>query len=568
MHFLDESHLFLFLVQLGIIILLTRSLGEIFRRFNQTVLTAELLVGILLGPTILGRFFPQVFEILFPRDIIQQNMLETVAWIGVLFLLLDTGLEMNFSSAWKQKNNALIIATSDIIIPMVIAFIPCYFIPDSFLINPDKRIEFSLFMSVVMTISAMPVASKVMHDLKLLKTDLGFLTMSALAINDIIGWGLFTIILGIFAQNIFNFGNVLIVLLSTVGFTVVALTFGRYFSDKAIDFFHKNSFPEPSTSFAFACFMGIISGAITQKIGIHALFGFFVAGVIVGEAKKLREETRTTISQMVHALFVPVFFVNIGLKLDFISNFNIFLVLTVTLVGIIGRFFGAWIGVYISKVPSINRNLIAIAHTPGGMMEIVVALIALEMKLITPEVFVAIVFGAVVSSIIMGPWMSLELMRRRKIKLSDFIDFKEGIVILEGFDKNETIRKLAEKASQIEKSISADELFRYIIEREEAFSTGIGNRIAIPHIRTDSINSPLLLFGYSRNGVDWNSPDGQPVNFVFFLISPTTTNDLHIEILSRIARIMQNKENYEKISCSTDPMEISRNLKIIFEAVN
>lgn len=188
MHLLSETNILIFLIQLFVLTLCTRGLGELFTRWNQPALTAEILVGIILGPTLFGRYFPELHGMLFPADVTQQNMLETVAWIGVLFLLLDTGLEIDFSVAWRHRGNALVIALAHIIIPMLIAFLPCYFLPDHFLPNPDRRLLFALFMAAVMAICAMPVAARVLHDLKLLKTDLGFLTMSALAVNDLIGW--------------------------------------------------------------------------------------------------------------------------------------------------------------------------------------------------------------------------------------------------------------------------------------------------------------------------------------------------------------------------------------------
>ena len=157
MHHLDENHIFLFLAQLFVILLCARGLGELFRRWKQPALTAELLVGIALGPTLLGRFLPGLHAALFPPDAIQQAMLETVAWLGVLFMLLDNGLEIDFSIAWRQRGSALAIALADIVVPMVVAFIPVMFLPDSFLAHVDRRIIFGLFMATVMTISAMPV---------------------------------------------------------------------------------------------------------------------------------------------------------------------------------------------------------------------------------------------------------------------------------------------------------------------------------------------------------------------------------------------------------------------------
>ncbi len=110
MHLINEQNIFLFLVQLFILLGLARGLGELFRRWKQPALTAEILVGIVLGPSILGRFFPSVHGVIFPPDPVQQNMIETVGWLGVLFLLLETGLEVDFSSAWRQRGDALKIA--------------------------------------------------------------------------------------------------------------------------------------------------------------------------------------------------------------------------------------------------------------------------------------------------------------------------------------------------------------------------------------------------------------------------------------------------------------------------
>ena len=240
MHYLNEQNIFIFLIQVFLLLGLARGLGEIFRGWKQPPLTAEILVGVLLGPTIFGRFLPHAHQMLFPVDLIQQNMLETVAWFGVLFLLLETGLEIDFSSAWRQRGDALKIALTDIAIPMIIAFIPCFFLPAHYLANQDQRLIFALFMATVMTISAMPIAARVLHDLKLSKTDLGFLIMSALSVNDIIGWLLFTLVLGLFTQASFEAGKVALIFASTIGFTVFCLTIGRHFANAVISKIKEN----------------------------------------------------------------------------------------------------------------------------------------------------------------------------------------------------------------------------------------------------------------------------------------------------------------------------------------
>ncbi|MBN1501684.1 MAG: cation:proton antiporter [Spirochaetes bacterium] len=565
MHFLDESHILIFLFQLFIILILARAAGEICRRIKQPVLTAELLVGILLGPTILGRISPEFFSFLFPDNVVQQTMLEIVSWIGVLFLLLDTGLEIDFSSAWRQKGNALIIAFSDIIVPMAIAFIPSFLLPDTYLADVDRRLFFALFMAVVMTISAMPIASRVMHDLNILKTEIGYLTMSALAVNDIIGWILFTIILGLFAQTAFSYITIFFIFISVIGFSVIALTLGRYFSTFTINYFHKKNMPEPGSSFTFACLLGLLFGGITQTLGIHALFGFFIAGIIVGEAKNLKEETRTVISQMVHSLFVPIFFVNIGLKIDFIANFDIFPVTIVTIIGIAARFTGAWIGTFFSKVPKLNRNLISIAHTPGGMMEIVVAMLAFESGLITSKIFIAIVVSAVVSSITIGPWMRHALNRRKDISILNFLNTDSGIVILHTQECNDAISSVTERVKKTIKNSDPEAIRNEISKRENEFSTAVGHCIAIPHVRMKSIKDPVIIFAFSPQGIDWNAPDGKPVHFLFFLFSPQLSNDLHIEILSKIVKEMKIDSNQKLLLESENKEAVSKALKSIFQ---
>lgn len=552
MHYLDEPHIFLFLVQLLILMGCARGLGELFRRFKQPALTAEILVGVLLGPTILGRFLPGLQQTLFPPDAVQQTMLDTIAWLGVLFLLLDTGLELDFSIAWRQRGSAFVIAISDIIIPMVVAFAAVFFLPGHYLVNPDQRVIFSLFMATVMTISAMPVSARVLHDLNLLKADLGYLVMSALAVNDIIGWVLFTIILGIFTAASVAIGPIVFVFASTVGFAVLALTLGRRLSTRGFAALKRKDLPEPATSLTITVLLGLLFGAFTQKLGIHALFGFFIAGVVVGEAKSLSEQTRGVISQMVHSLFVPLFFVNIGLKIDFSANFDLPLVALMSVAGIAGRYLGAWTGVSCTRVPRVNRDLIAIAHTPGGMMEIVVALLAMEAGLITSTVFVAIVFSAVFSSMVMGPWMAKSMDRRAGIAPAQFLAAETVIAKLAGSTRGEAICELAERIAHQAESVSSSEIAEIALARETEFGTAVGSGVAIPHVRVKGLKNPVIAFGRSLQGIEWNAPDGVPVQDVFFLATPVGTEDVHVQILAAIARSMMPAENRRCIHDAPD----------------
>ncbi|MBN2373600.1 cation:proton antiporter [bacterium] len=540
-HYLNEHNIFIFLVQVFLLLGLSRGLGEVFRRWRQPAVTAEILVGLLLGPTVLGRLLPNIQTALFPPDPIQLNMLETVAWVGVFLLLLETGLEVDFSIAWRQRGDALKIAISDIILPMIISFIPCLFLPGRYLMDPQRRIVFASFMAAVMTISAMPITARALHDLNLAKTELGFLIMSALAVNDVIGWLVFTIILGLFIHASPALSNIMLILFSTIGFAALALIWGRSLANFLLNLIRERQMPEPGSSLTFICLLGVIFGAITQKIGIHALFGFFIAGLIAGEAQSLSEETRGTISQMVYSVFVPLFFANIGLKIDLWRSFDFFLVAFISIIGIAGRFYGAWIGCLMTDMSKSNRSIVAVAHTPGGSMEIVVGLLALEYKLITESVFVAIVFGAVISSVILGPWLKRKLAKRKEIFVMDYLQKQAILPNLKASNKDEAIHELCKAAAARQDVLKADDIYHEVLRREADFSTALEHGLAIPHARLENLDRPVIAFGRSLTGLDWNSPDGKLTRLVFLLITPKAMDEIQIQILARIAQALTDE---------------------------
>ncbi len=556
MHYLNEQNIFIFLVQIFLLLGSARLLGELFRKWKQPPLTAEIIVGLIFGPTIFGRFLPGLHLYIFPQNIIQHNMLETVGWIGIFFLLLETGLETDFLSAWRQKGEAFRIAITDIIVPMLLAFTVSMLLPIRFLVDPAQRISFSLFMAIALTISAMPVSARILHDLDLSKTDLGFLIISALSINDIIGWLLFTIILGYATHADPEIFKVFIILASTIGFTAICLTFGRRFANAVILRIKERKLPEPASSLTFICLLGAFCGAITQKIGIHALLGFFIAGIMAGGAEALSERTRQIISQMVYALIVPIFFVNIGLKLDFIDNFDLFLVLFVTIVGIGGRFLGAWMGVNPKGVLKQNRLSIAIAHSPGGAMEIVVGLVALEYNIISGPIFIAIVCGAVISTIIVGPWLELSLKRRKEISISEFFLRRAIIPSLNANSRDTAIYELCEVVYDHEDFLGFDGIYSEVIGRENAMGTAVEEGIAFPHARFSALGKPVIAFGRSLTGIDWDSPDGIPAQFIFLVLTPRDAVGTQVQILSIIARAMKDAATRNAILQAKDSLDI------------
>jgi Kef-type K+ transport system membrane component KefB/mannitol/fructose-specific phosphotransferase system IIA component (Ntr-type) len=564
-HVLDESHILLFLVQFLLLLGSAKLLGILFTRIRQPTVTADILVGVILGPSILGRVAPGLHQMLFPADPLQVTMLDTLAWLGIFFLLLVTGLEVNFSSVWKHKGNALRIALADIIVPILISALVLYFLPSRYLADPNRRLLFTLFLSTIMTISAMPVSIRVMRDLKLLKTDMGFLTVSALSINDVIGWVVFTIILGIFTYGTPELGFVAGLVFATVAFMALAFTIGRRVLDVAITAVKERTSDASGYSLTVVCLAGLAFGAITQRIGIHALFGFFVAGLIAGEAKDLSELTRTTITKIVYAVFVPVFFANIGLKVDLLGNFDLGLVLLFTALGIVARFAGAYLGAVLARIPRAQRWPVGALHTPGGEMHIVIATLALDLRLIDDIVFVAIVVAAVLSSVTLGPWLSFIM--KRMVPAEALQVERAASLELPITDKQEALRELSLTASGMV-GLDAEELYQAARQREDAMSTGLEAGIAIPHVRDPRIQRSVTLFGRSSAGIDWNSPDGRPARLIFLILTPLDEADTQLRVYRQLLRVLSHDETRTALqrapTIDEARNELNRELRLLF----
>lgn len=559
-HYLSEKHILIFLLQIAVLLMSSQLMGALFRRFGYPALAGEILTGILLGPTILGRIIPPLYAALFPRNLVQQNMLETVSWLGVLFLLLATGFEVNISSIWKQGKAAITVGTVGVFIPILIGIGIFYWFPGDLWGEKSNRLTFTLFMSTAAAISAIPVIAKVLHDLEILKSDLGFTTLSAFVINDMLGWMVFTLVLGLAVEQQANVNTVLRIFFEITLFGTVCLTVGSKMVGKFSKVLKRSSLPHPATSLSFITCLAMICGAITQWIGIHAIVGFFLAGIMAGNTTEVSERTREIMSQMVYSVFVPLFFASIGIKIDFAANLNFFVVVIFTLVAIGGKFVGAWIGGLLARMSKNDAFSIGIAHIPGGAMEIVISMLALEMELIPEPVFVAIVFAALLSSVIVGPLLGWSIKRRRHIGIGDYLLRNAVVPNIKGKTRWDVIPELCQVVAQASGK-NAETIVSAVQRREEIMCTGLEKGIAIPHGRLTEIKKPIVAFGRSTLGIDWDARDGLATHYVFLVLTSEHDEGIQVQILAAIARCMANPELQGKIMATDDPEDLFRTIK-------
>ncbi len=565
MHYLSEHNLLIFLIQFIILLGCSKLLGLLFERFKQSSITAEVLVGLILGPALFGKYLPEMQGMLFPKDTLQISMLETCAWIGNFYLLMETGLDVNFGRIWKQRGQALTISITDLIVPMLLAFIPIYLLPDVFLVDPSRRLIFSFFIATIMTISALPVAIRVMYDLNILKSDTGFLIISALTINDLIGWVIFTIILGVFSQAQVQMLPVIKLVVLTISFTVLSLTLLRNLVDKAMTVIHNKYGSETGLKTTFVFLVGMLMGALTLKIGIHSLFGFFIAGIIIGEAKHFSQNDRHVMNRLVHSIFVPIFFANIGLHLDFVKSFDWRIVAFFVVLGIAVRYIGAYAGALFARQEKLNLSTIAISHTAGGEMHIVVAMLALSSGLITQTIFVGIVAAAIISTMILGPWLAYAV-KRKKQGLLSVIFSPDAIHLNTDFDsKDELLRDVSQLLSA-KTALDSEVILHEISLREEQMSTAVGKEIAFPHARLEHLQYPLIVFYKNITGIEWDSPDGKPVHNIFFIITPKENPTVQLHILQTLSKALSNKSILNVINTAESTASVWQSLKSEIEA--
>jgi mannitol/fructose-specific phosphotransferase system IIA component (Ntr-type) len=264
---------------------------------------------------------------------------------------------------------------------------------------------------------------------------------------------------------------------------------------------------------------------------------------------------------MVYAIFVPLFFASIGLRVDFFKNFDLTLVLLVLCVGISGKFLGAWIGAGIARISKSNRLLVGIAHISGGMMEIVVSLIALEYHLISEPIFIALVLGAVGSSIILGPWLNWAINRRKEVSILEFFSRRTIIDRLKSIERNSVIRELCTLAADEDETLDIDVIIQAVSKREEVMGTAVEDGIALPHARLANLIKPIIVFGRSLSGIDWNSPDGHKSHFIFLILTPETADDSQVQILRAIAKTMNSEKTRLHMMGEIDTQEIWTILK-------
>jgi Kef-type K+ transport system membrane component KefB len=402
---LAGHELLLVLLQFGLLLLVARALGEVAVRLRLPSVVGELLAGFLLGPSLLGTFAPGLFTALFPPTAQQFHLLEVLSWLGVIMLLILTGLETDVELIVRKGKGAAAISLGGIVVPFASGLALGWFLPQQFLAAPDKRLVFALFVGTAMSISAIPVIAKVLMEMSIIRRDIGQITLAAGMIDDTVGWILLSVVAGIASSGQVNLATAGRAVFSVLVVLAVSFTIGQKFVGWTIRTLDNQVGGDMVKITALMVF-ALAWGSVTHALGLEAVLGAFILGILFGRIKRFDEQSQHGFQQLTLGVFAPVFFAFSGLRVDLkalLDPLTFAVGLVVLAIAIAGKFVGAYAGAKVTGLSNWEALALGAGMNARGAMEIIVATIGLSLGILTPAMYSIILLVAVVTSLMAPP---------------------------------------------------------------------------------------------------------------------------------------------------------------------
>ncbi len=555
---MNHPEVFVFLLSLAVLLGAARLFGEIANRLGWPAVVGEIIAGVVIGKTVLGRFAPGAFAWLF-RDGPPRTLLQGYTTVAVVLLLVVAGLEIDLSSLRRSGRAVLITSMLGALVPFALGYGSGLLLPDHYLADPSRRGLHAAFLGIALAISALPVITRTLMDLGLMKSEIGMLVLSSAVVDDITGWICFSVLAREFgAHGTTDAGHVGLSVLLIVGFVVLTLVVVRPIVDRWLRAMEPGPGEPASTPRVLSMVMvlALLGASATEALGVHPVFGGFVMGLAIGDSPRLREHTRHVLQDFVTSIFTPVFFATMALRYDFVASFDLLLVALVLAIACFAKVLGCALGAKLGGAGTREAFAIGFGMNSRGAMEILLAAIALEAKIINEKIFVALVVMAVVTSLISGPAMARllratggpvqKLLRAGAIR-TDLVAStrKEAIVAL--------TRALCDKLGR---AADSERFCAAVMGREETAGTGVGDGVAFPHAEAEGLTEPALAFGRSRAGLDFDAPDGAPAHLVFLLLTPKGDYEGSLHLLAGMARLLAREDVRNKLLAANDTSSV------------
>jgi Kef-type K+ transport system membrane component KefB len=400
-----EHPLAILLAQIITIIFVARILGWICQKIGQPTVIGEIIAGIVLGPSLVGMYFPEFSKALFPAQSL--GNLQFLSQIGLILFMFMVGMELDLKSLKNRAHEAVVISHASIIVPFALGMGLAYFIYKTFAPSGAQFLSFGLFIGIAMSITAFPVLARIVQERGIHKTHLGAIVITCAATDDITAWSLLAAVIAIVKAG--SFVSSLYTIAIAVGYVFLMIKVIGPFLKRVGDLYPTRENMSKQVVAIFFLTL-ILSAYTTELIGIHALFGAFMAGTIMPDSKKFRNMFIEKVEDVALVLLLPLFFVFTGLRTEIgLLNEPYLWKITglIILVAVAGKFLGSALAAkFVGQNWRDSMTIGALMNT-RGLVELVVLNIGYDLGILTPQVFSMMVIMALVTTFMTGPALNL-----------------------------------------------------------------------------------------------------------------------------------------------------------------
>ncbi|MEO8768627.1 MAG: cation:proton antiporter [Ferruginibacter sp.] len=393
------------LAQIITIILVARLFAWLFKKVGQPTVMGEIVAGIVLGPSLFGMYFPSFSSQLFPTESL--GNLQFLSQVGLILFMFIIGMELDLKMLKNKAKDVVIISHASIIIPFAMGMTLAYFLYETFAPQGIQFSSFALFLGIAMSITAFPVLARIMQERGMHKTRIGAMAITCAAANDIAGWCLLASVIavvkaGSFASSLYN-------ILLAGAYILLMMKVVKPFLKKVGDTHaSRHSLSKPVMAIFFVVL--ILSSLLTEVIGIHALFGAFMTGVIMPNNMNFKNIIIEKLEDITLVLLLPLFFVFTGLRtqIGLLNDSHLWLITgLIILIAAAGKFLGSALAAkFVGQTWKDSLTIGALMNT-RGLMELVVLNIGYDLGVITPVMFTMMVIMALVTTFMTGPVLNL-----------------------------------------------------------------------------------------------------------------------------------------------------------------
>jgi Kef-type K+ transport system membrane component KefB len=402
----------LLLLQLIVIVLLARLFAALFVRFHQPAVIGEMIAGIVLGPSVIGTLFPGTFQFVFPANSL--GALRMLSQVGVILFMFVVGMELDVKQLRSKARTAVMVSHVSIVFPYFLGVLVSLFVYRAYATATVHFTSFALFMGIAMSITAFPVLARIIEERGLTKTELGSTAITCAAVDDVTAWTILAFVVAFAkAQNPSNCWTTILLL---VAFFASMLLLVKPFLQRALAPTRQQ--PESLTRNALVAVLVLVfsCGLITEVIGIHALFGAFMAGICMPKDPEFRSRLRQRLESFSSAFLLPLFFAFTGLRtqvglLNDLSSAGVCLGLIA--VATVGKLGGSMVVARWTGMRWRDSFALGALMNTRGLVELIVLNIGFDLGILSPRVFTMMVIMALMTTCMTGPLLSLALTPRR-----------------------------------------------------------------------------------------------------------------------------------------------------------